>query len=84
MGLDGDPCPRCGFPTEIREHDKVREKQLRQPFYYTRWFYCHNRQCRTTLIMPKEFIVWNDPTEAEQARRLAAIREQLTPRGEAA
>jgi len=35
---DGPPCPRCGRPMQVREHDRIREKQLRQPFYYSRWF----------------------------------------------
>jgi len=47
VGENGDPCPRCGKPTEIREHREVTEKQLQQPFYYSRWFYCTNRRCRT-------------------------------------
>ena len=39
---DGDPCPRCGMPMEIREHNGVGDKQLRKPFYYARWFCCTN------------------------------------------
>jgi hypothetical protein len=65
---DGDPCPRCGEPTEIREHDILRDRQLRAPFYYSRWFRCMNPDCKTTLIMPPRFIVkreerveWSEP-----------------------
>jgi hypothetical protein len=43
---DGDPCPRCGQPTQIREHDAFRE-HLAQPLYYTRWFCCRNPKCKT-------------------------------------
>jgi transposase len=25
---DGDPCPRCGKPTQIREHDAITAKHL--------------------------------------------------------
>jgi hypothetical protein len=32
---DGDPCPRCGKPMQIREYDQVDEKQS---FSYERWF----------------------------------------------
>lgn len=59
----GDPCPRCGQPTEIREHITINEKHLNQPFYYSRWFCCMNNRCRTTLIMPPRFIVWPENRE---------------------
>jgi hypothetical protein len=76
----GPPCPRCGRPMQIREHDLIREKHLRQPYYYTRWFYCHNRKCKTTLVMREMYKVWNDNQAGEELRRLEAIREQLQPR----
>lgn len=60
---DGYPCPRCGKPTEIREHTEVTEKHFAQPFYYSRWFNCIDRRCRTTLIMPPRFIVWKEARE---------------------
>ena len=56
---DGDPCPRCGQPTQLREHVEVTAKHLAQPFYYRRWFNCTNRNCRTKLIMPNRYVVWN-------------------------
>jgi hypothetical protein len=56
---DGDPCPRCGVPTQIREHDGIGDKQLRQPFYYTRWFCCMNQSCKTTQVMPERHKVMN-------------------------
>lgn len=55
---EGDPCPRCSGPTEIREHPEITERQLRRRFYYSRWFYCHNPSCLTKQIMPERFIVW--------------------------
>jgi hypothetical protein len=72
----GDPCPRCGREMAVCEHDRITDKQLRQPFYYSRWFRCLRGDCRTTLVMPERFKVWN----GEQGRRLEAIKEQLTPR----
>jgi len=39
---DGDPCPRCRQPMQIREYDAIDEQQLRQPSFYTRWFCCMN------------------------------------------
>ena len=59
IGLDGPKCPRCKNPTQIREHQRIGPKQLRQPFYFRRWFSCMNMDCRTTLIMRAEFKVWN-------------------------
>ena len=73
----GPLCPRCARPMEVREHDRIREKHLRQPYYYTRWFYCRNRNCKTTLVTQEMYKVWNDNQAAEHLRRLEAIREQL-------
>jgi hypothetical protein len=53
---DGDPCPRCGQPMQIREYDGIDEKQLREPSY-TRWFCCMNKTCKTTLVMPARYRV---------------------------
>ena len=55
----GDPCPRCGRATEIREHRAITNRELRRPFYYARWFYCRNRRCRTTTIVPDRYRVLN-------------------------
>jgi hypothetical protein len=56
---DGDPCPRCGVPMEIHEHNSVGDKQLRQPFYYKRWFRCTNESCKTTQVMSPRYKVMN-------------------------
>jgi hypothetical protein len=54
---DGDPCPRCGVPMQIREPAGVGDRQQRQLFSYTRWFCCMNKQCKTTLVMPARYKV---------------------------
>jgi hypothetical protein len=41
---DGDPCPRCGKPMQIRAYGDVVDEQLRAAFFYTRWFCCMNKQ----------------------------------------
>jgi hypothetical protein len=69
----GDPCPRCGRPTEIREHACITDRERRRPFYYRRWFYCTNRRCRTTTIVPDRYRVPGAAVE----RRLEQIAEQL-------
>jgi hypothetical protein len=56
---DGDACPRCGVPMEIREHNGIGDKQLRQPFYYARWFYCMNKNCKTTVVTSERYKVMN-------------------------
>jgi hypothetical protein len=28
VGMNGDPCPRCGEPTQIREHTEITAKHL--------------------------------------------------------
>ena len=73
---DGPPCPRCGRPMQVREHDRIREKQLRQPFYYSRWFRCMYKGCKIKIVHREEFKVWSSDVN----QRLEAIRQQLQPR----
>jgi hypothetical protein len=56
---DGDPCPRCGVPMQIREYSNLTDKHLHRPYFYTRWFCCMNKSCRTTLVMPERYKVMN-------------------------
>jgi hypothetical protein len=80
VGSSGDPCPRCGRATEIREHRYITAKELRRPFYYSRWFFCRNPRCKTSTIVLPEYRVFNAVTNAvtpETERRMAQIAEQL-------
>jgi hypothetical protein len=54
---EGIPCPRCGRPTQIREHSQITERHRRQAYYFTRWFRCMSGDCPTTLIMRAQFKV---------------------------
>lgn len=54
---DGDPCPRCRRPMQIREHIELREKQLNAAYYFSRWFYCTHSDCKVTLHMAERFKV---------------------------
>jgi hypothetical protein len=72
VSLDGPPCPRCGCPTEIREHERITEKELARPFYYRRWYNCPNRKCKTTLIHADDFKVWNE-NEAQPQHDVATM-----------
>ena len=66
VGLDGPPCPRCGCPTEIREHERITAEEWAKSFYYSRWYNCRNRGCKTTAIMPDEFKVWKNKAQRSQ------------------
>jgi hypothetical protein len=57
----GPPCPRCHRPMQVHEHDVISEKQLRGPFYYSRWNYCMNPDCLTNVVHDSRFKVINDP-----------------------
>ena len=46
-----EKCPRCGVLAEAREHNGLSEKILRQSVYYTKWFNCRNRDCKTSTFM---------------------------------
>lgn len=54
----GVPCPRCGRPTQVREHAAITDKLLRQPYYFSRWFRCLYRDCKVTLIMVEKYKVY--------------------------
>jgi hypothetical protein len=60
----GPACPRCGRPLQVREHGRIRAKQLRQPYYYSRWFCCTHSDCKTTTVTRDDFKVWSNPTDA--------------------
>jgi hypothetical protein len=70
---DGDPCPRCARPTQIREHVAVTDKQLAKPYYFSRWFVCTNADCKTTLIMAERFRVVNDQERHAQSGALEGL-----------
>jgi len=80
VSLDGPPCPRCGGPTEIREHERITEKELAKQFYYSRWYNCPNQDCITTTIMPDEFKVRNE----SKAQRLHDVVKTPTEDGDSA
>jgi hypothetical protein len=80
VSLNGPPCPRCGCPTEIREHERITEKELAKPYYYSRWYNCPNRDYKTTLIRAEEFKVWNE----NEAQRLHDVVTTTTERRDSA
>jgi hypothetical protein len=73
---DGDPCPRCGRATQIREHAWLGAKHFRAPFYFRRWFNCVNPACSVSLYMVERFKVWNEHVKAKEVKD-AAIRGEI-------
>lgn len=67
----GVACPRCGRRTQIREHVKITERELRQPFYFSRWFNCTNPHCRTTIFMLEEYKVYPPEDHKEEHKDVA-------------
>jgi hypothetical protein len=77
----GDPCPRCNWPTQIREHVPITPEVLaRRHCHYTRWFCCINPDCVTTVITPDRYRVMHEqqrqPCESYSMTR-ADIFEKL-------
>lgn len=62
---------------EVREHKTVSEKQLRQPFYYSHWFFCAEAACQTKQVMPDRYRVWN--WTGEKRARLEARMSGTSP-----
>ena len=53
------------MPSQIREHPEITPKLLRQPFYYSRWFCCTQRDCRTNIFLFDEYKVIPDGAPIE-------------------
>lgn len=62
---EGDPCPRCKRPAQIREHLQIKPKHLSQAYYFSRWFNCTHADCQTTLFMAERFKVMPTAQAAE-------------------
>lgn len=75
---EGLPCPRCGKTSETRKHTSpLSEKILRQPFYYTVWFNCFNKDCKTTIFMSEDYKIVNKNAAANQFKMIAEDQETL-------
>ena len=74
---DGDPCPRCGRPMQIREHPRITAKHRRQPFHFRRWFCCMHDDCRTSTVMPPRYAVWHCSGEKRRCLEARFLAEGL-------
>jgi hypothetical protein len=64
---------------QVREHDRICARQLRGPYYYSRWFYCARHDCRTSTVLWDKFKVWNNAEDSAQDQRLTDAFRQLRP-----
>lgn len=73
----GVPCPRCGVTSQLRYHKEITEKLLKQPFYYSQWFFCMNALCKTTMFVRAEDTVYpQNPQEDENQQHLFGIMKE--------
>lgn len=58
VARNGPACPRCGAPTQVREHKRVGQRELSKLFYFSKWFFCANPHCVTNTILPPAYRVY--------------------------
>jgi len=59
---------------QIREYADLNEEQDRRSFFYTRWFCCVNKDCKTTLVMPARYkVLTNNYFPAGPSQREIAL-----------
>jgi hypothetical protein len=73
----GLPCPRCKMPTQVREHAVLREKHFRQPYYFSKWYFCTNRDCAVQTHMSEKYKVWNRNDAARDIKILEENQERI-------
>lgn len=73
-------CLQCGNACEIRSRERITARLKRRPFYYSRWGYCKNPNCKCTGVYRNEDRVFRDDADADIETRNAEIRQQLRPR----
>jgi hypothetical protein len=75
---DGTTCPRCDSVAETRVHAAITEKQLKQPFYYKRWYVCLNEHCKTNIFMLDDWKVKNKNGAALELEAKNDFAEQMS------
>lgn len=65
-------CRKCGGIAECRQHSVITDKMLKQPFYYSRWYMCRNRDCVTTMFSFKE-----DEVQTPKGIRREQFRDEV-------
>ncbi len=71
----GKKCPRCKTQMQVRTHLEITSKQLRQAYYYEKWYRCMNESCLTTQVNPPEFKVMN-PKQQRKKQDWEEIQRQ--------
>jgi hypothetical protein len=76
----GPRCPRCGIHMAVFQHAKIGEKQVKQRYYYSKWFRCFNRKCKTTIVHQDRFRIYpNRVADNELSKQKWDIRDYNLP-----
>jgi hypothetical protein len=80
LGERGPRCPRCGIRMAVFQHAKIGEKQLKQRYYYSKWFRCFNRECKTTIVHQDRFRIYpNRVIDSKPSTQKRDIRDYNFP-----
>lgn len=63
----GGSCPRCKSNMEVRQHDKLRPKQKKAPYYFSQWDYC--TRCNYIKLY-EDKKVWNNGLKRDSKNKL--------------
>ena len=63
---------------QVRTHTHLKEKQLRQPYFFSKWFYCVYRDCPVKQHMVEQYKVYNRNEKAAYVKMAKEQQEQLT------
>jgi hypothetical protein len=67
---------------QIREHHAITARELGQPYYFTRWFYCTHADCPTKLVMAERYKVLTDIGRRQLAERERLLEQAAAKRRE--
>lgn len=56
---DGTQCELCNSVAEVREHTEITAQVLKQPFYYSQWYFCKDPHCKREIFFNEKYKVIN-------------------------
>jgi hypothetical protein len=68
-------CKHCNHELVWKAHPKVTERELKRPFYFSKWESCLN--CKA-IWLHEEFKVWNRNGAAEIQRNYEECSQQMS------
>jgi hypothetical protein len=75
--IENKTCPTCKLKVEAREHAEITNTQLNKPFYFSKWYYCSNSDCRTKLVMDDQFKVRNAHHRRKMSRKEKQVKNDF-------